>query len=187
MAVKVNVTAEKEDWTVFICSHCAEELKDIDTYQCKTCNEEIVAGTPKALFCEQCLAVLHIKKGHDVLDYKGHTPKVCDSHRKLCLLFCDDCQTVFCDKCIGPHCSHRFKPSSEKATEVRQSIHEYLAKYEELAKPVKRRETTEKETFEEKERIATLVNAQNFANTMIEYTAKVIQSNANVSYKDLPV
>ena len=104
----------------------------------------------------------------------------------LCRMLCDDCQTVFCDKCVGPHCSHRFRPSSEKATEVRQSIHKYLAKYEELTKPLKRRETTEKETFDEKERIATSINAKNFANTMIEYTAKVIQSNARVLHEDLP-
>ena len=151
MSAEVEITAEKENSTVFICSHCEEKLKDIDSYQCKTCNQEGETDTPKSLFCKLCLVVLHIKRRHDVCDYRGHIPKICEKHRISCRMFCEDCQTVFCDECIGPHCRHRFRPSSEKATQIRKAIHEYLAKYEELAKPVKPRENTEKETFDEEE------------------------------------
>ena len=186
MSAEINLPEEKEDMTDLVCSHCEDKLKDIDSYQCKTCNDEDGADTPKSLFCKMCLVVLHIKKRHDVCDYRGHRPKICGKHRILCRMFCEDCKIVFCDECIGPHCRHRFRPSSEKATEVRQSIHEYLAKYEELTKPLKRRETTEKETFEEKERIATSINAENCANTMIECTTKVIRLNSAVLHEDLP-
>ena len=171
----------EDDTAGLICANCEENLDDNESYQCKTCNSQKDESL-RSWFCEQCLAVLHVKKGHEVCDCRGYKPKVCEKHRKLCLLFCNDCQIVFCDKCIGPHCEHKFSPSSEKASEARKSIFELLTKFEELTKPMKRRESNEKDTFDERDKIATSLDQLNFESTLTKMATKVIHYNLDLLY-----
>ena len=125
---------------------------------------------------------MHINKGHEICDYRGYKPKSCEKHRKLCLLFCDDCQIVFCDKCIGPHCKHQCRPASVKASDVRKSIFELLTKFEDLAKPVKRGECTEKDTFDERDKIAKSLDQEKFENTLMAMVIKVFHDNSDILY-----
>ena len=173
--------SEDSETTTLICDNCKESLNDIECYQCKTCATQNDGGL-KSWFCELCVAALHIKKGHEICDYRGYKPKVCEKHRKLCLLFCDDCQIVFCDKCVGPHCKHQYRPASEKATDVRKSIFEFLTNFEDLAKPVKRREYIEKNTFDERDKIAKSLDRENFESTLMTMITKVVHENVDHLY-----
>ena len=117
------------DLTVLVCDNCQESLTDTEIYRCKTCDsqtDEVI----RSWFCELCVAALHMKKGHEICDYRGYKPKVCEKHRKLCVLFCDDCEIVFCDKCVILHCEHHYRPVPEKACDVRKSIFELLTTFE---------------------------------------------------------
>ena len=172
---------EDSDTIVFICTNCEDNLNDTESYQCKTCDLQNDGGL-KSWFCELCVAALHIKKGHEICDYRGYKPRVCQKHRKLCLLFCDACQLVFCDKCVGPHCKHQYRPASEKASDVRKSIFELLTKFEDLAKPVKRREYIEKDTFDERDKIAKSLDRDNFENTLMTMITKIVHDNLDVLY-----
>ena len=169
-----GLLTEDSDTIVLVCTNCRENLNETDSYQCKTCDSQKDGG-PKSWFCEQCLAVLHIKKGHEICDCRGYKPKVCEKHLKLCMLFCDDCQIVFCDKCIGPHCKHEFGPASEKATDARNSMFELLTQFEDLTKHVKRRESTEKAS----DKIARSLDRENFGNTLMTMITKVFHDNVD--------
>ena len=169
----------------YICANCEKNLDDNESYQCKTCNSQKDESL-RSWFCEQCLAVLHVKKEHEVCDCRGYKPKVCEKHRRLCLLFCNDCQIVFCYECIGPHCEHKFRPSSEKASEARKSIFELLTKFEELTKPMKRRESNEKDTFDERDKIANSLDQLNFESTLTKMVTKVIHDNFDLLYGMMP-
>ena len=93
-------------------------------------------------------------------------------------MFCENCQIVFCDKCVSLHSSHEFTPAAEKAKEVRKLVFKYLTKFDELGKSVKRREFIETDSFEARDRISNLLEREMFANTLTETFSTVIQNNA---------
>ena len=130
-AMTSSFKAESQASSSVTCSPCTKEMIESETYRCTQCLEVATED----VFCENCI-LIHVRKGHSVIDCRGYTPKVCDKHKNLCRMYCNDCKTVFCFECIGPHCKHGFIPVSEKACEVRKEIFEYLGEFEKLAKPM---------------------------------------------------
>ena len=117
------------------CSSCEDGCLETEVFRCSCLvdNSDIVE-----FLCDVCIGP-HIKKQHDIVDYKGYKPATCSKHRMLSFMFCYDCDMIFCLKCLGPHCKHDYRPVSEKAKEVRKTVFEYLNQFDELAKPMARR------------------------------------------------
>ena len=77
-------TSCTSDELIRLCSGCEESIAEELLYKCTQCN---MSDEPEALsdfLCDQCL-VLHIKKGHTVLDHRNMKPAVCPDHKQLCL------------------------------------------------------------------------------------------------------
>ena len=137
---------EKEDMTPatstsYSCSSCCLAMVETSTYRCSECFGALDASsTENQVLCENCILV-HIRKRHEVIDCKGYSPKVCEKHQNLCLMYCSECETVFCFHCLGPHCKHDYTLVFEKASEVRKEIFNYLDRFEKLSKSMAFRET----------------------------------------------
>ena len=166
------------------CCLCNEKFGETESYRCSTCN--IVSNTdglplPKSLevFCEVCIVSAHIRKGHKITDSRGYQPVVCDKHRMLSVMFCYDCDIILCYKCMELHSSHRFKSIAEKAKEVKKSVFEYLDKFEELAKPAKRRKFNLKEAFDKRNEIKSSLEQDNIVTTLSEAYKQVLLSKAS--------
>ena len=161
-----------------ICGVCDETLTAQAAFRCDTCQLFNEARTEETVFCEFCIAMSHVRKGHEVIDYKGYKPAICGKHRMLCLMFCYDCQAVFCFKCLGPHCNHKYSTVSEKASEVRKEVFQCLNSFDELAKPFKRRENEMKQVFEERQRCLSALDHKNLEKTLSKCFINAIKESA---------
>ena len=122
------------------CSLCKQDFPETNFYRCLKCNEDLVVpssecNSPVMFLCEHCV-VIHLRKSHEVVDWKGYRPAFCQEHKNLVSMFCETCQLVFCFNCIGPHCKHNYKPVSEKASAVRKEIFDFLNQLDQLSKPL---------------------------------------------------
>ena len=161
-----------------ICGVCDEKLTAQNAFRCDTCQLFNEANTEEIVFCEFCIAMIHVRKGHEVIDNKGYKPAICQKHRMLSLMFCYDCQVVFCFKCLGPHCSHKYSPVSEKASEVRKEVFECLNSFEELAKPFKRKENKMKQAFDERQRCLNDLDHDKLEETLSKFFINAIKDSA---------
>ena len=119
-------------------SSCGELPDQMELYLCSCDNLD--SSHSDVFYCDLCIGH-HIRKKHDVLDSKGYKPAICPLHKALCTLFCETCEEVFCSKCLGSHCEHKFKAISEKARELRKTVFEYLNEFDKLSKPRAERKT----------------------------------------------
>ena len=165
-----------EETSQLECSCCGHPLPQTDFYRCKECVEESDQISTFQIFCENCI-LMHIRKGHDVTDCKGYSPKVCRTHKNLCLMHCDDCQTVFCFNCLGPHCQHRFLPVSEKAREVRKEVFEYLNKFEQLSKSLAFRETDVRDVTKLNDELYGGLSNNNLTDFLCDKFVSVLRNN----------
>ena len=144
---KCSFNPEGTSSTVFeqlTCLSCSLTLIETSTYRCNHCFQALppqdTSSDENQVFCENCI-LAHLRKGHEVIDCRGYSPKVCEKHQNLCLMYCSNCEIVFCFNCLGPHCKHDYTLVSEKASEVRKEIFNYLDKFEKLSKSLAFRET----------------------------------------------
>ena len=111
---------QQQQSSIFNCHFCRKKMVQTEVYRCGSCLSDLQENET-GVFCETCI-LIHIRKGCEVFDCKGYTPQICGVHQNLCLMYCSDCETIFCFNCIGPHCQHRFMAASEKAAEVRKDL-----------------------------------------------------------------
>ena len=151
-AVAENSNQDSGDFSkVYHCGVCDDVIELHESFRCESCDVQTNTQNNTA-FCKYCIAMLHVRKGHVVIDHKGYKPAICPKHRMLCLMFCYDCNVVFCLECLEPHCSHKYFPVSKKATEVRKEVFQYLDSFDELSKPFKRRENEMQHVLDERQR-----------------------------------
>ena len=116
-----------------LCSSCEESIAIDLLYRCTPCNMSDDPKKPVDFLCDHCV-VLHIKKGHNVLDHRSMEPAVCPDHKQLCSHFCIDCGVVFCVKCLEKHCKHDFQSLNEKASELRAKLFDLMTDWEKKEK-----------------------------------------------------
>ncbi|XP_075262239.1 uncharacterized protein LOC142353895 [Convolutriloba macropyga] len=119
------------------CSSCDDLFPKIQLYRCRTCLDQEDIAAAVELFCESCISVLHLKKGHCIMDSKGHEPVVCSDHKNVCTEYCITCKLLVCPKCLRNHRQHEMSTVDEKASEVRSQIFEYLTFLEIKEKPLR--------------------------------------------------
>ena len=119
------------------CSSCDDLFPKIQLYRCKTCLDQEDMAVAVEFFCEYCVSVLHLKKGHCIMDSKGHEPVVCSDHKNVCTEYCITCKLLVCPKCLRNHRQHEMSTVDEKASEVRSQIFEYLTFLEMKEKPLR--------------------------------------------------
>ena len=134
------------------CSSCNEPGNTL--YSCETCQEEINClpepessqysskkrrktnhSSKHERFCDGCI-ILHIKKDHEVKNWKGETPVICSVHKNLHSEFCRTCDVTFCLKCLGDHREHQLGSVEEREKELRKEIFEILTESEMSEKPL---------------------------------------------------
>ena len=173
--VNVNEEASKTNLECFL---CCQVVPQADFYRCKQCaNESNPVGDPQ-LFCETCI-LIHIRKGHEVIDCRGYSPKICDTHKNLCLMYCDNCRSVLCFNCLVPHCQHRFLPVSEKASEVRKEVFEYLNKFEQLSKLMSSRETDVRDVTKINEELYGGLSKETLTDFLCDKFVRVLRDNSS--------
>ena len=121
------------------CKSCEQNFPSTEVYRCQTCQQQDHVQTGgdigQSVYCEDCV-VMHLRKGHEIMDSKGYKPAFCTLHKKLSLMFCKTCDVVFCFNCLNPHCKHDYGLVSEKAVAVRKEIFTYLDQFDQLSKPL---------------------------------------------------
>ena len=147
-ATSLSKSPVRQKPTEQTCSLSEQDFPETKFYRCLKCSEDLVVpsseyvNSPVMFLCEHCV-VIHLRKSHEVVDWKGYKPAFCQEHKNLASMFCETCQLVFCFNCIGPHCKHNYKPVSEKASAVRKEIFDFLNQFDQLSKPL----ATRKELF----------------------------------------
>ena len=113
------------------CSECPRYFPNMALFVCETCerNPLYSVTSRKKLLCEQCIAS-HIQKGHEVTDRNGHTPPTCDTHHKLCVLYCNDCEQLFCSCCRENHANHKTEKVDKRAEVVQKRIQKLMERFE---------------------------------------------------------
>ena len=112
-----------------LCSSCEETIAIDLLYRCTPCNVSDDPKKPVDFFCDHCV-VLHIKKGHNVLDHSSMEPSLCPDNKQLCSHYCIDCSVIFCVKCLEKHRKHDFKSLNKKASELRAKLSDLLTDWE---------------------------------------------------------
>ena len=136
------------------CASCEQTFSHWELYHCGTCykgnSDENSDNLAKELLCEMCVAC-HIRKNHEVVDYKGYRPAICDEHKLISSMYCSECNVVFCFKCNGVHSNHEGQNSpvtiTHQATTVRAQIFEYLTKFDSKAKQIALKKNSVEERY----------------------------------------
>ena len=112
------------------CESCSEETETDNLFKCSTCiSTTDLSGAP-LYYCDMCIILLHVKKGHEILDYNSLKPEICSEHKMISSLFCTSCTEIHCTKCVSKHTNHNIMSLKEKASEVRSKIFEKLSELE---------------------------------------------------------
>ena len=112
------------------CSHCEEPLNVECSFKCLQCNLTDGTSKPPEIFCDTCITVIHVKKGHQIVDNRNLEPAICSEHKQLCLDYCKSCEELICTKCLRLHRKHDSVPLTEKGSEVRREVFELLSEWE---------------------------------------------------------
>ena len=177
---KLNENESEEILQTKICSVCEEELRE-EFFRCLTCSD---SQTEADVFWEACITSPHIKKQHQITDYRGYEPKICGTHRLLSSFYCENCSVVFCFKCRTEHAKHDYVNVSEVAADVRKNIFLYLEKFHELVKPIKKRTADMKDIWDEHTLITSSLSSDNISETFIETCRRILdKKSAGWSYK----
>ncbi|XP_063714289.1 tripartite motif-containing protein 42-like [Symsagittifera roscoffensis] len=112
------------------CSHCEEPLNVECSFKCLQCNLTDGTSKPPEIFCDTCITVIHVKKGHQIVDNRNLEPAICSEHKQLCLDYCKSCEALICTKCLRLHRKHDSVPLTEKGSEVRREVFELLSEWE---------------------------------------------------------
>ena len=157
------------------CASCKELCKNTEKFRC-SCTTDNTSGADALFYCDVCINY-HIRQKHDVIDSKGYKPAICAEHSVLCSLFCQDCQIVFCFKCLDDHCQHKSEPISQKATEVRKSVFKYLGEFDTLSKPLAVQKAFVNDSYTHRNELYPQLNDDNFVDILSTMFAKALRSN----------
>ena len=156
------------------CLSCLEEFSPENLYRCGTCMDPQDSDQQNNL-CESCI-LWHLRRNHEINDYRGYRPAVCDVHERICILFCNECEIVFCQNCFVQHSGHKFQSLIQKSVEIRKSIFDYLTKIELLSKPMKHLESVSVDSFAQVADLNLSLGEDSVTQTLEEIYQKVIQS-----------
>ena len=179
----LSKTAELVDEDSIVCNSCLGKLVEKSTYRCKTCNPVPVGNrieNQNLAFCKLCIVVLHLKQKHEIVDFKGYVPAVCEKHVDLCSIYCESCSAILCTECIENHCHHTFMPMSEKANQRRGMVFQYLNDSEKRTKELKHKESMARNCFNFISNIKTSLDDENLTKTLLEMYQKVIETNTEL-------
>ena len=170
------------------CGVCNEEFQTSDLYRCVTCHStnddqiKKVCDTSDGIMlheflCENCIVGPHLRRKHEIIDHKGYIPAVCNKHKNLSRLFCNDCKLVFCSSCIIAHKNHDFISVAEKGVQSRKQIFDYLSQLELVMKPVKHQEDVAKNSLEEITKFSDGFREENVSNSLCKFFTRAIENN----------
>ena len=174
----LDTNAEPETSTAS-CSSCFEVFDLELLYRCSTCNsknEDEEQNNQTNYCCESCITS-HIRRKHEVVDKRGYSPAICDTHKKLSALYCNECESVLCHSCIMDHSGHTYQSLSQKSSKVRKNIFEYLNKIEEKSKPLKHLETLSEDSSKKVGDFRSSLRDENLVETLKSMYNGVIESN----------
>ena len=176
-------SSDKElvDETSASCCSCFKVFDPEVLYRCSTCNsknenEGQAANQPIHHHCESCITS-HLRRKHEVVDCKGYSPAQCDTHEKLCAMYCRECNSVLCHSCIMDHSGHSFQSLDTKSSEVRKKIFEYLNEIEEKSQPLNHLETVSEDSSKKVGDFRSSLNEKNLVETLKSLYNGVIESN----------
>ena len=163
------------------CCSCFKVFDPEVLYRCSTCNsknenEGQAANQPIHHHCESCITS-HLRRKHEVVDCKGYSPAQCDTHEKLCAMYCRECNSVLCHSCIMDHSGHSFQSLDTKSSEVRKKIFEYLNEIEEKSKPLNHLETVSEDSSKKVGDFRSSLSEENLIKTLKSLFNGVIESN----------
>ena len=139
-----SLKADAPETSSTTCSSCLEVFDVEHLYRCSTCNsksEDEKQANQSNGCCESCITI-HIRRKHEVVDNRGYSPTTCDTHKKISVLYCNDCDSVLCHNCVTEHSGHSFQSVDTKSSEVRKSIFDHLNEIEGNSKPLKHLENS---------------------------------------------
>ena len=163
------------------CVTCKALCKDVEVFNCSCLTDTNV--THEIVYCDVCINS-HTRQKHDVIDSKGYKPAVCVAHSVVCSLFCQDCQVVFCLKCLDNHYQHKSEPISQKATEVRKSVFKYLGEFDTLSKPLAERKAFVDDSYKHRNELYPQLSADNFVDMLTTFFANSLRNNES-KWKEL--
>ena len=163
------------------CCSCFKGFDPDVLYRCSTCNnksenEGQLANLPIHYHCESCITS-HLRRKHEIVDCKGYSPATCDTHEKLCAMYCSECNTVLCHSCVMDHSGHSFQTLDTKSSEVRKNIFQYLNNIEEKSKPLKHLETVSEDSSKRVGDFRSSLSEENLVETLKSLYNGVIESN----------
>ena len=118
------------------CDSCCEVFEQEQLFKCTTCNN-LLESTDTVKFNCDCCIIHHLRKGHEILDYKSLKPAVCKAHKNLCSMYCSNCEEVLCPNCISNHPNHKVMSIEQRASEVRSKVFELIADMDSCEKSVR--------------------------------------------------
>ncbi|XP_075246144.1 uncharacterized protein LOC142339768 [Convolutriloba macropyga] len=122
-----DVNPGTDETEVVACSACGMENEDSTAYyRCNNCPNESEGGDSEvATYCDVCVAS-HVRKKHNVVDYRGYEPAICSNHKLISLWFCELCNVAICSYCLMYHKSHSVVMVTESAGAARKDIFLHL-------------------------------------------------------------
>ena len=122
------------DVTKFLCGDCNLELHEPTPVECKDCDSKIL--------CEIC-ATRHLRSNNDhiMVNKCGWSLVLCESHRCICLNFCQTCSIDICLACrVRTHLGHQHVPVcqareeglSNRVNEMVLEVNKSLVVFQEL-------------------------------------------------------
>ena len=176
---------ESQDLLVENCEsmcHGCEDLFGIETlYRCSTCATTETSGPISQIpmnFCDACI-LAHLRRQHEIVDYRGYRPAVCGAHRKICETFCNKCLELLCLNCTMKHRMHDIQSIAEKAVEVRKAIFCLMDKIEGNSKGIKHREFIATESSKHREDLTESLS-DDITATLTKSYDRVIRENSRM-------
>ena len=166
------------------CASCEQTFFGTEVYRCGTCStgnsNGISSDLEREYLCEMCVAC-HIRKNHEVVDYKGYRPAICDEHKIISSMYCTKCEVAFCFKCNENHSKHRNWNCgitiTQQATTVRAKIFDYLAKFDSKAKQIALKKNSVEERYPNESDYCTF-SAEQTISDISDLCQKVLQKNS---------
>ena len=175
-----SLKADAPETSSTTCSSCLEVFDVEHLYRCSTCNsksEDEKQANQSNGCCESCITI-HIRRKHEVVDNRrGYSLTICDTHKKISVLYCNDCNSVLCHNCVTEHSGHSFQSVDTKSSEVRKNIFEFLNEIEENLKPLKQLETVLEESSKEVGDFRSSLSEEKLIETLKSLYNGVIESN----------
>ena len=118
---------------IITCLSCDISLDHDSYFKCNSC----VITSNVQHFCKNCILV-HLRKGHSIIDNEGVHVPVCEQHKNIAFKFCNDCNVQFCMDCIETHIGHQFVSLQMRNAVIRKKLQADIAHLEKYASPIRK-------------------------------------------------